>query len=540
MVALSEHIQSIDFNRGNEINLNADWDVTLNGEKIGNYELSKLILPSMNVGDKLELECDLPRFGMPNPVLMFYSLHSEVTVFIDGVKQYEYGDNLYKAGKFIGDGYHYVTLSERSMGKSLKLVFKPDLSNPFSSVQTPIIVNAVDAKNNFYRSKAVPLIIDTFLIALGCSLLVICLVFEAAREGLGRLANISSFAILMGLWSLCNFDLMQLFVNNLEFKGTLEYICLLLAPIFVLRCFKPHILSMGNQRAKMAYYITIYLLVAFSIVAIFFHIFGIISIGSVLMLWHGMLAVIGIEGILLLVSDIKNKKMDNSLLWMGTALMVTFSFIDLVRYNIFEAVAGIPAPKYSSFASVGSLLLVLSLFVDYAQQITMGFVVNMKNAALEKIAYVDEMTGLMNRRSFEEELDALDKSDFTYALVSMDINNLKTVNDTMGHDIGDELIETFGSILSASLGNHTGYRVGGDEFAIIVKKPNEHEAERLIDSFNKSINEYNGKSRRFLIKMAYGIAYSDKDQCTSSRMLYKIADERMYERKIIMKQGDIR
>lgn len=100
---------------------------------------------------------------------------------------------------------------------------------------------------------------------------------------------------------------------------------------------------------------------------------------------------------------------------------------------------------------------------------------------MKQLSERDEMTGLYNRNKFlnmmSEEYPAYDK----LAVIFMDVNNLKQVNDQFGHDKGDELIANVGRcILNLTDVNKKAYRIGGDEFVIIVENPKDDEVDKIL------------------------------------------------------------
>ena len=95
---------------------------------------------------------------------------------------------------------------------------------------------------------------------------------------------------------------------------------------------------------------------------------------------------------------------------------------------------------------------------------------------VSELAYTDTLTGLPNRRAIEERLDAaMDRhraESVVVSLVVCDLNGLKHVNDELGHDVGDRMLERFAALLSTSAGLVSGSlagRLGGDEFAILIE-----------------------------------------------------------------------
>lgn len=91
------------------------------------------------------------------------------------------------------------------------------------------------------------------------------------------------------------------------------------------------------------------------------------------------------------------------------------------------------------------------------------------NARNHRLAYFDTLTGLPNRARFNEVIaQATSRSRSGFGLMLIDIDHLKAINDTMGHAVGDLLIEAVGSRLAAVAPNGTAFRIGGDEFAVLL------------------------------------------------------------------------
>lgn len=91
------------------------------------------------------------------------------------------------------------------------------------------------------------------------------------------------------------------------------------------------------------------------------------------------------------------------------------------------------------------------------------------NARNHRLAYFDTLTGLPNRARFNEAIaKATSRSRPGFGLMLIDIDHLKAINDTMGHAVGDLLIEAVGSRLAAVAPDGTAFRIGGDEFAVLL------------------------------------------------------------------------
>lgn len=146
---------------------------------------------------------------------------------------------------------------------------------------------------------------------------------------------------------------------------------------------------------------------------------------------------------------------------------------------------------------------------------------------LKTKAFRDELTGLYNRRAWEEfinkEEDRCKRYGHPAAVFFIDINNLKEVNDNLGHTVGDQLIQQAADVLSDTVrSNDFVARLGGDEFVILSIENNKAGAERL---FNRIIDAFS----RMKISIAMGFSMRQP----SRGLLYAAeqADKRMFEHK---------
>ena len=156
---------------------------------------------------------------------------------------------------------------------------------------------------------------------------------------------------------------------------------------------------------------------------------------------------------------------------------------------------------------------------------------------LQHLADHDPLTGLINRRRFEEELErelmAAKRYGRSGAVLVLDLDNFKYVNDTLGHSAGDKLIVSVSALLRRRLReSDTLARIGGDEFAVILPDCNTAQAEAAADGLLTTIREGMLEQHRGGRSSAsIGVApYSDDVESTGEEMLVE-ADVAMYEAK---------
>jgi diguanylate cyclase (GGDEF)-like protein/PAS domain S-box-containing protein len=162
---------------------------------------------------------------------------------------------------------------------------------------------------------------------------------------------------------------------------------------------------------------------------------------------------------------------------------------------------------------------------------------NQLEERLKYLSFHDSMTGLYNRNFFEEELGRLSKiRNISLGVIVCDIDNLKRINDTMGHQKGDELIKKAARILKKSFRPEDIIaRIGGDEFAVLVTQGKKKMIVDCIQRIKKAMNESNyesavGNSMVPKVSMSVGYAISSEHPL-DIRELFKKADDLMYMEK---------
>ena len=142
---------------------------------------------------------------------------------------------------------------------------------------------------------------------------------------------------------------------------------------------------------------------------------------------------------------------------------------------------------------------------------------------LMKMSYSDELTGVLNRNALENGGAAVFRPGASAAVVSVDVNGLKQVNDLFGHSEGDRLIVGAATVLAHVFRHDRVYRTGGDEFLVLLSDYDRGEIETHLDYIKKSLKETG-------IYVAVGLAWQDHYNEDFNSMK-EIADQRMYEDK---------
>lgn len=159
-----------------------------------------------------------------------------------------------------------------------------------------------------------------------------------------------------------------------------------------------------------------------------------------------------------------------------------------------------------------------------------------KISYINNLAYSDKLTGVKNSTAYLQEVAFL-KNDIAqkkadFALFVIDANGLKYINDNFGHEIGNELIIKVTQMIAEVFGEENLYRIGGDEFAVILQGISEEECENYRKRFDEVVEHQKGK---FWASASIGYATYNKKMDSTYESVFNRADEDMYDKKVRMK-----
>lgn len=195
--------------------------------------------------------------------------------------------------------------------------------------------------------------------------------------------------------------------------------------------------------------------------------------------------------------------------------------------------------------TLSSLFFTAAVFIIKILDFSKALELSNKVKAMGKIAFTDGLTGVGNTAAFKKKLNELEVVKVNYqsiGVVQFDINNLKTINDTLGHEMGDKLITDGSAMINKYFGEIGDvYRTGGDEFVAVVYCENAFKlCNEAMLKFEMAINQYNSdETHRFLLQIAYGAEFYHSDSSNhylTLREVQKLADAKMYEKKRELKE----
>ena len=158
-------------------------------------------------------------------------------------------------------------------------------------------------------------------------------------------------------------------------------------------------------------------------------------------------------------------------------------------------------------------------------------------SAARRMASIDSLTGVKNKYSYSQAEERMNQriaeglvSEFSVAV--FDLNDLKTINDTLGHEIGNEYIKEASRMICTCFKHSPVFRIGGDEFAAILEGADHTNKEELFESFEKLVL---GNMERGKAVVSFGCSSFNMQQDRTIRSVFERADALMYTEKMFLK-----
>ena len=162
------------------------------------------------------------------------------------------------------------------------------------------------------------------------------------------------------------------------------------------------------------------------------------------------------------------------------------------------------------------------------------------NARLEQLAQTDPLTQLLNRRALTEritaEMERALRYDSTLALLMIDLDHFKKVNDTYGHLVGDDVLRDVGQLLSDTIrGSDIVARYGGEEFLVLLPETDDDGSEKFANRIREAVEEHlfarESLAEPLRLTASIGVAVYPAARIESVEDLFARADAALYRAK---------
>lgn len=513
------------------------WSVSFEETNIKNISLVDYTFSGIEKGDTIVAKKILRQTKEDKkiiyPILNIKTENCLIDIYLDGKRIVGNYNN--KENDYISIKRNYtVELPNNYNGKELKIKFNVQQSDATSILKNIIIMSENDYFNYQIRSNLTNYIVSSIIIVLGLILIIAVICNPNRGNRLIRLFWIGLIFLFAGLAMYAKYNILELFIDrsriieNVEFVGL--YLCMPCIVMLSYYTFK------DKDKKK---FLSIYNLV---LLFMFVLTVGLNNIGAISYrdTMSAITIIMYITGIVLLVLNLNiYKKIDRieKMFIGGMTIFYCQSMVTILISKIFTAY------DWNKYGQVFVILLILEFSITvivYYAYVVKEYMNNItEQRVLSTLAYTDPLTGISNRTKYEEYIEELlAKKCENIAIFSFDLNNLKKINDSNGHEAGDAYIKGFAKTLKHVFESQ-GFigRIGGDEFIVILEKKiidsNEY-IEKMQTMFSQCIEK---EKFEFEASFAYGYANNDIDKNSEIKALISLSDKRMYKCKKEQKLG---
>ena len=462
--------------------------------------------------------------------LFFFAKTSNIKVFIDGICQYSnpiFSQQLF--GKTPGALFVQVFIPAQSAGKILEIeVENPYMNDDSAKLSDMYLGDITDIIQSEQQNKFPAFCLSFITMVLGIAMLLLFIPLTHQQIIGHELLFLGAVTCISGLFLTTDSRYLQLVYGNAHIYHMIaETAMQLVIPPFLL--FFCHMYDKYSKKISTILCFICELTFAGCFIC---EISGIRDYHQTLILTHIMFAISTIFILISTVKSIIQSPIKNFYHNLGCIMLCV-----LILTDIIVLWCGI-GHETSYFVRLGVLIFVTMEIVQIVKKVLVAYQRNIKNELLSRLAYHDGLTDLLNRTSYMEKVKELENNKVPYILFAIyDVNNLKKVNDTMGHQKGDEMIKRVADVFNASLGKYGQcYRIGGDEFVFISTTPGIEdkflqENDHLIANFG-SISD---GDNLVPITVAMGYCVLDGNSSMNVTDIIHEADSLMYEKKRTMK-----
>lgn len=505
------------------ITLDTGWDYYEDGILLRQNASLPVSIPAQSEFTlKNRLKEPAQKFHM-TPVLFLEYKYMECRIYLDQelLRIDKPPENGYTGSA--GVSYLIVPLPDDWAGRELTITGTPLLSKAISyDFNAPVLTPGIDLLYQTMTKEFTILLSDIIIAFLGVVLLISSLVLYKSSSIRRTLFYIGLFAVLFMAYDLCLTATLHFLIGNTYALYLLEMLTLMAitSPILMLaREFSGHeskfIINIGLMAVIINFFIQI------SIHFLFRYEFR-----QMLIFTH---AAILISLVVIIISYIKESRQNTrqkQFVFSMIPLLIG-SAADIVRFYLNWS-----EPLNLMFR-IGTFLFVVFQLFFILQSYFNVYKRSVESAFYKKLALFDTLTQLGNRAAYERNIGLISEKLADYSsiwCISVDINNLKDVNDRKGHLAGDELIKRTASILNHAVkGTGKAYRVGGDEFIIVFTDLTEADVTACVERMFKEMAA--SLHTDTPISFSCGFDCYKPDDHGNMEKMYSRADAKMYELK---------
>lgn len=432
-----------------------------------------------------------------------------------------------------GNLWNIVGVSSDYSGQLLEIEITMVYDTDAITVDSLYLGDKADVMLGLFSKHKVGILTSFLLLLLGIVLVVMdfmpTYVHVKKRYGLWW---VGFYAFMMGYWSFIETNVAQFFADDMRILQLIDNMLMMFSTLPLVMYVDVRLGILKNRLMRVFCFLT----ALYGVVCVAVQYSGVTDMHSMLAPSSIFMLTTDIGMCVWLISKtIKVRKDRQALL---DCALITFGILFRSTCSVIETISTLQMDKLDRAELIRFGMLVLCICFAIAGQLDTYRIIGqgMKYELISHLAYSDGLTGLGNRTAYLEELDTYKNGDKRFSklgIIYLDVNDLKQLNDSKGHEYGDRLLQTAAKIISDSFGTYgNAYRVGGDEFCVLMSGiVIEENYKSAVAVFEKLIDEANKEEKEFTVRIAHGFAFCE--DALENRMEEAIAkaDKEMYRNK---------
>lgn len=471
--------------------------------------------------DAMILNGRLSVFSNINDLFAFYTFHQDVLIYCNDILIYQFPvKNNNPLAATSGYNWNFITLPEGYHDLTIKIT--SPYEGYIESIPTFYTGNTVSVIGRIISDHMLSFILCIIIFGIGICMVAYWIYMRLHVPIKMNLLHLGIFALFLSVWSINESRFTTLLLKNNLVCSYISFISLLLLPfpfaLFVQAYYE------DEDKLWDIFYITDFVQIT---ICLTLQIFRIADLRHTLWTTHVMMMFLAF---IIVFSSIKILRNGNRSKQVMIHLVCICICISTLVLDMFAYYLGVW--DSNSFGRIGFLLYLIILglysFKESASLMKLG----QKADTFQHLAFTDQMTLMSNRTAFNRDYAILSASPENIAIINLDLNNLKQINDTLGHNYGDKYIIGAAKIISdtfATVGKC--YRVGGDEFVVIIERASEFDFPYYYNLMEWSVDSYNARQKDIPIQIACGYAIYDPELDKSLDDTCSRADKNMYLNK---------
>ena len=480
---------------------------------VEHYSAEEIEDPSAPIGIRKECRWTWNDIDTNETTLTFYLVHQYAEVYFGDELMYSLmPQDTNQIGKSVSSNWVTIPVYPSDSGKEVRVIVTP----VYESVRDRAVEFHVGSFHELYvaqlKHDLPQLILSAACIMLGLFIMLaqLALIWCKRTQNWG-IFYLGNFTMILGIWKITDTRFSPfMFEGNTLILGYLSIGALFLACIPLAL----YLTSRFSDLKPKPILVVSLIASGAALITLFCQVFGIADFRQILPLAHIVIILMVLSlFITAFIQTTQRKSSRTKPYWGLIVLLIVGAFADLLVFYINKSSSGLV------FTLFTVLIYTLSLFT-----------INMMDT--NKKAYTDAHTGLFNRSRWDALMENQTTINEPISMIMLDLNGLKFVNDTMGHDTGDKMVFRFANILRNTIPpTNTICRWGGDEFAVMITNADREKTEKYLEEVQAAVDTYNASGEKPALYYAAGYALSSEFPSLSHKALLKKADERMYLNK---------